>query len=219
MLYEKAITLVDNSDNLIPQMELKDVSFASVLMGGKNGFEFRKMLDMYAPFSHLSIDSLSEESLKKLAQNDLVVVGYQGISNSPRDQHKVKSEEVEFIKKLQEKTNVIVVTFGNAYALKYFDGIKNIICTYEDNEITQNIAPQVIFGALAEGRLPVSVGNFKAGTGIETLTTGRLSYGRPEEVEMSIDTLKKIDAIIEAAIKDKATPGAQIIVARRQSNL
>ena len=35
MLYEKAVTLVDNSDNLIPQMELKDVSFASVLMGGK----------------------------------------------------------------------------------------------------------------------------------------------------------------------------------------
>ena len=47
------------------------------------------------------------------------------------------------------------------------------------------------------------------------MTTGRLSYGRPEEVGMSIDTLKKIDAIIEAAIKDKATPGAQIIVAGR----
>ena len=55
---------------------------------------------------------------------------------------------------------MIVVTFGNAYALKYFDGIKNIICTYEDNEITQNIA-QVIFERSAEGRLPVSVGNLR----------------------------------------------------------
>ncbi len=216
MLYQKAITVVDNSDNLIPLMDLKDVKFGSVLMGGKDGSAFKKMLDMYAPFEHLSIDSLSNENLDLIAEKDVVVIGYQGITNSPRNQHQVNSEEVAFIKKLQERTEVIVVTLGNAYALKYFEGVKNIICTYEDNDITQSIAPQVIFGAIkAEGKLPVSVGDYSAGTGIKTLTTGRLSYGRPEEVDMSLDTLRKIDRIIEAAIQDKATPGAQIIVARK----
>ena len=216
MLYQKAITVVDNTDKLIPQIEVKDKQYASLLMGGNDGAQFRKMLDMYAPFDHVEFDSLNTEFLEILSEKDLVVIGYQGISNSPRDQHKVNSSEVEFIKALQAKTNVIVVSFGNAYALKYFEGVQNIICTYEDNEITQSIAPQVIFGALkAEGKLPVSTGTFNAGTGIETLTTGRLSYGRPEEVKMSIDTLRKIDEIIEAAIEDKATPGAQIIVARK----
>jgi len=216
MLYQKAITVVDNTDKLIPQIGVKDKQFASLLMGGKDGSEFRKMLDMYAPFEHLELDSLSSEFIDVLSQKDVVVIGYQGISNSPRDQHKVNSEEVQFIKQLQAKTKVIVVTFGNAYALKYFEGVENIICTYEDNNITQSLAPQVIFGALkAEGKLPVSTGAFNAGTGIETLTTGRLSYGRPEEVEMSLDTLRQIDEIIEAAIEDKATPGAQIIVARK----
>lgn len=106
---------------------------------------------------------------------------------------------------------------GNAYSLKYFEGIKNIICTYEDNEITQEVTPQIIFGALkAEGRLPITAGkSFKAGMGIETLTTNRLSYGMPIEAGMSIDSLRKIDQIIEDAIKEKATPGAQFLVARK----
>ena len=40
---------------------------------------------------------------------------------------------------------MIVVAMGNAYSLQYFEGIKNILCTYEDNEITQELAPQIIF--------------------------------------------------------------------------
>ncbi len=43
---------------------------------------------------------------------------------------------------------------------------------------------------------------------------GRLKYGIPEEVGMSSEELKDIDKLIENAIKNKATPGAQIVVAR-----
>lgn len=216
ILYQKAITVVDNSDLLIPTIRLDDTKFASINLGGNAGV-FNGMLDKYAKFTHLKIDSLNTNSLNSAAQYDKVVVTVQGITNSPRNQHGVKTEEVEWIKQLQEKTNVIVVVMGNAYSLKYFEGIKNIICTYEDNLITQDITPQIIFGALkAEGKLPISAGTrFKAGMGIETLTTNRLSYGMPVEADMSLDSLRKIDSIIEDAIKQKATPGAQVLVARR----
>lgn len=216
ILYQKAITVVDNSDLLIPTIKLDDTSFASINLGGSAGV-FNGMLDKYAKFTHLNIDSLNTSSLNSAAQFDKVVVTIQGITNSPRNQHGVKTEEVEWIKKLQEKTNVIVVVMGNAYSLKYFEGIKNIICTYEDNSITQDITPQIIFGALkAEGKLPISAGtSFKAGMGIETLTTNRLSYGMPVEAGMSLDSLRKIDSIIQEAINEKATPGAQVLVARR----
>lgn len=216
ILYQKAITVVDNSDLLIPTIKLDDTSFASINLGGSAGV-FNGMLDKYAKFTHLKIDSLNTSSLNSAAQYDKVVVTIQGITNSPRNQHGVKTEEVEWIKKLQEKTNVIVVVMGNAYSLKYFEGVKNIICTYEDNSITQDITPQIIFGALkAEGKLPISAGtSFKAGMGIETLTTNRLSYGMPVEAGMSLDSLRKIDSIIQEAINEKATPGAQVLVARR----
>lgn len=216
ILYQKAITVVDNSDLLIPTIKLDDTKFASINLGGSAGV-FNGMLDKYAKFTHLKIDSLNTSSLNSAAEYDKVVVTIQGITNSPRNQHGVKTEEVEWIKKLQEKTNVIVVVMGNAYSLKYFEGVKNIICTYEDNSITQDITPQIIFGALkAEGKLPISAGtSFKAGMGIETLTTNRLSYGMPVEAGMSLDSLRKIDPIIQEAINEKATPGAQVLVARR----
>ncbi|HEY9117763.1 MAG TPA: serine hydrolase, partial [Roseivirga sp.] len=217
ILYQKAITVVDNSDLLIPTIKLEDKRFASVNFGGGKAATFQNMLNKYAKFQHLTIDALTDSSLEAAAQFEEVIVTIQGITNSPKNQHGVSSQQVEWIKQLQEKTKVIVVVMGNAYSLQFFEGIKNIICTYEDNEITQRITPQIIFGALkAEGKLPITAGkSFKAGTGIETLTTGRLSYEMPIEAGMCLDSLRKIDKIIDEAIELKATPGAQLLIARK----
>lgn len=215
-LYQKAITVVDNEHSLIPVLSLENKTIAS-LSFDKKASTFMAMMDKYAKVEHIVIDTLSEESLEYLSNFDLVTIAYQGIKNSPRDQHGVQQSKVDFIRKLQEKTKTITVVLGNAYALQYFDGVKNVICTYEDNNIVQELVPQIIFGAIkAEGKLPITAGDgFKQGMGIETLTTSRLSYGAPEEVGMSSDSLDKIQAIIQEAINEKATPGAQILVARK----
>lgn len=42
----------------------------------------------------------------------------------------------------------------------------------------------------------------------------RLKYGMPEEVGLNSDTLALIDKIVEKAIRQNATPGAQVLVAR-----
>ena len=217
LLYQKAMTVVDNSDELLPIIRLDSTAFASLALGGKDAKVFNSTLDRYAKFEHYEGDSLSETLFKTLAAKDVVVVAYQGITNSPRKQHQVKDEEVAFLKRLQEKTKVIVVAFGNAYSLQYMEGLKNIICTYEDNAITQDAVPQIIFGAIkAEGKLPVSAGaNFKAGMGIETLSAARLGNGIPEEVGMDSQTLNRIDEIMAKAIEQKATPGGQVLVARK----
>ncbi|WP_305981769.1 glycoside hydrolase family 3 N-terminal domain-containing protein [Roseivirga thermotolerans] len=217
LLYQKAITVVDNSDLLIPTISVDKKSFASISIGETNADVFQNMLNRYTKVTPLSFDSLSNQALDSAAQFSQVIIAYQGITNSPRNQHGVDTQTVEWIKALQKKTNVIVVVMGNAYSLQYFEGVKNLICTYENNDITQQVTPQIIFGALrAEGKLPITAGSsFKAGTGIETLTTGRLSYGLPEEAGMSWDSLRKIDGLIEQAIKNKATPGAQLLIARK----
>ena len=110
---------------------------------------------------------------------------------------------------MQEKTNTITVVLGNAYALQYFSGVENVICTYEDNLITQQLVPQVIFGAIkAEGKLPITAGDsFKQGMGIETLTTSRLSYGLPKEAGISSDSLREI---VRKAIDNKAIPIVEV---------
>lgn len=216
ILYQRAMTVVDNSDQLMPLIDTDSTSFASVSFGGVDATHFTNTLDEYADFDHYQADSLYEQKLQNLGEYDVVVVAYQGITNSPKNQHKVNSAEVAFIKSLQEKTQVIVVVMGNAYSLQYFGGVKNILCTYEDNDITQAIAPEIIFGAIkATGKLPVTAGeNFKAGTGIATLTSSRLGTAHPQEVGMDANTLDRIDALMAEAIKKKATPGGQILVAR-----
>ncbi|PIQ47597.1 MAG: glycosyl hydrolase [Cytophagales bacterium CG12_big_fil_rev_8_21_14_0_65_40_12] len=216
ILYQKAMTVVDNTDELLPIVKLDSTKFASLSFGKADNQEFENTLSKYAKFVHHQADSEYKQMLDSLSSFDVVVVGYGGITNATKNQHGVNSDEVQFIRDLQAKTKVIVVTFGNAYGLQFFDGVKNIICTYEDNEITRNIAPQIIFGALrAEGKLPVTTGSFNVGAGIKTLSASRLGFGLPEEVGMDSNTLQEIDKVMAKAIKGRATPGGQILVARK----
>ncbi|MGW8122218.1 glycoside hydrolase family 3 N-terminal domain-containing protein [Roseivirga echinicomitans] len=215
ILYQKAMTVVDNTDQLLPIIRLDSTKFASISFGPSDS-EFQSTLSKYAKFDHFKAGTTYQSMIDSLATYNTVIVGYGGITNATSNQHGVKSEEVQFIRDLQARTNVIVVAFGNAYGLQFFGGVKNIICTYEDNEITRNIAPQLIFGAIrAEGKLPVTTGDFKSGTGIKTLSASRLGFGLPSEVEMDAETLQGIDAIMKEAIQGMATPGGQVLVARK----
>ena len=64
------------------------------------------------------------------------------------------------------------------------------------------------------GKLPVSINlYYPAGTGLSTPKL-RLGYYRPESCGMDSQTLLKIDSICQAAIKTKATPGCQVLVAK-----
>ena len=209
LLYQKSITVVDNHNAAIPVLELAEKKFASLSFGEGDSGVFNNYLEKYAPFEHITLDTLTEEGIHYLSHFDLVVIPFQGIKNSPRNQHGVKNDQVQFIRQLQEKTNTITVVLGNAYALQYFSGVENVICTYEDNLITQQLVPQVIFGAIkAEGKLPITAGDsFKQGMGIETLTTSRLSYGLPKEAGISSDSLREI---VRKAIDNKAIPIVEV---------
>ncbi len=217
LLYQKAITVVNNKENFIPVTSLRQQTFASLSLGQGEREVFQRGLNRYAKFDHYASNKVDSTLFASLSAYDQVVVNVQGITNSPKNQHNVKNEEINFIRRLQEQTEVIVIASGNAYALQYFQGIDHLICTYEDNEIIQDIVPQIIFGGLkAEGRLPITAGlNYPAGTGYITASAQRLSYGQPLEVGMLKDSLNKIDDLVEAAITDKATPGAQVLVVRK----
>lgn len=217
ILYQKAMTVVSNKENLIPVTSLKGQRFASLSLGKGEKDLFQEALNRYTKFDHYSSDEVDSTLLASLSGYDQVVVNVQGITNSPKNKHNVNSTEINFIRDLQQRTKVITIASGNAYALQYFQGIDHLICTYEDNEIVQDIVPQIIFGGLkAEGRLPITAGmNYPAGTGHITASAQRLSYGQPLEVGMLRDSLNKIDDMVEAAIAEKAIPGAQVLIARK----
>ena len=145
-----------------------------------------------------------------------MVVGIHDLNNSPSKRFGLQQEDILFLQTLAEHSQVIITVFGNAYSLNYLSNFKHILLMYEDNEFTQKIAPQILFGAkIASGRLPVSVSKqLKVGTGITTQLQNRLGYSAPIEVGMDKKVLSNIDKIAYEAIQNEATPGCQILVAK-----
>jgi CubicO group peptidase (beta-lactamase class C family) len=95
--------------------------------------------------------------------------------------------------------------------------LKGIIHSYQNSRLSQEKSAQLIFGAIPSlGKLPVTLGNSKAGSGFESGTLRRLKYGIPEEVGINSDTLKKkIDSLMRIGLRQAMMPGAQVLVARK----
>lgn len=221
-LYAEAATLVKNDNNFLPIHILDTTNFASLSLRGDKNSAFQHYLDQYADFTHYDLPKGNSDLgdytqlMTQLSSYETVVVGLHGMNNSASKRFGLESEDLLFLRNLSEKANVVLTVFGNAYSLKYLQSFPQILLMYEDNEITQKLAPQMLFGAKAtRGKLPVSVAkSMKAGTGINTKTLNRFGYSSPLDVGMDPAILAEIDAIAEEAIETEATPGCQILVAK-----
>ena len=73
------------------------------------------------------------------------------------DNFGVSEDAKNFINELCEKTQVILVVFGNPYALQYFDKVKNVVECYYEDKMTQELTAQGLFGAFEfKGKLPIT---------------------------------------------------------------
>ncbi|MEM6522803.1 MAG: glycoside hydrolase family 3 N-terminal domain-containing protein [Bacteroidota bacterium] len=206
-LYKNAVVTVKNTANAVPIKELDSKFFASLSIGESD--TFLKTLDDYTFFAHYDYNEFNEATLlKQLNSFDAVVVGAFG---------KIDARLQAFLNKIARYTTVIVCYAGTSYNVKTLDNVSTIIHVEENNIITQILLAEAVFGAIeTTGRLPVSVSEeLPQGSGISTTSTLRLSRDLPENVGMDSQTLEQIDEILEEAIQDAATPGGQVLVARK----
>ena len=225
-LYNEAITLVKNTKELLPVHILDTMNFASVAFNtkGKGENTFQEILTKYTAFDHYSVSRSGSNQYNysalqsKLERYKTVVVGLHGMKSSSKKNYGLNQKQIDVINSLRKKgINVITVVFGSPYSLKNFSDHENLILAYEDNDLTQRAAAQIIFGALpAKGSLPVSSGNlFRVGEGIKTKALHRLGFMSPESVGIDGNVLMKIDSIANKAIELKATPGCRVLLARK----
>ncbi|MBD3628727.1 glycoside hydrolase family 3 N-terminal domain-containing protein [Cyclobacterium sp.] len=222
-LYASSITVLNNQDEAIPVRHLDMGQMASLTLGGK-GETFKSFLDKYAAFTHYTLRTNSNRDNYAAMEANLkdyntIVVGVMGMTNNSRRNFGLNEEEIAFINRLQETHQVITVVFGNAYSAAKFREQKNLVLVYEENEFTESLAPQVIFGGRpGTGKLPISLDQgWALGHGIQTATLDRLAYSTPEAQNMDSRELLKIDRLMEKAIADKATPGGTVLVAKNGS--
>lgn len=202
-LYEKAATVVQNKHDLVPIRSVDNRYFASIMLDELDVFD--NHLDDYTYFSHFNLDDA--KLYNRLSAFNVVVVG--GVDTPTED-------ELALLKRLNAEVDLIYCHFGSPYDLAAFEDLEHVLCFYEKNQITQELGTEVLFGAVgASGRLPVTAGVFAEGAGVDTAPLSRLGHGIPETVQMSSRKLEEIDAIAEEAVRGGATPGCQVLVARK----
>ncbi|MCU0445573.1 MAG: serine hydrolase [Microscillaceae bacterium] len=224
-LYQKSLTLVKNENNFLPIRRLDTLTFASVALGATALYQrnvFQEYLDNYAPFNHYQVAKFApkftyDTLFNKLQKQKTVIVSLHSLNKKRIENYNITANELDFIQRLSAKTKVVLVVFGYAYSLKNFNTAQQLVCTYEENWLTQKLAPQLIFGANpAEGKLPVTVSpQIALNAGVKTEALQRLRYGNAWEVGLNLDTLTLADAIVKQAIKNKYIPGGQLLIARK----
>jgi len=220
-LIREALTLVRNEGNLVPFQEIAEMDMASLSLGATKATTFQKRLGSYKkmPAHQLSTKAKAadyEQMLEQLSSREVVIVGLHDMSQYARWNFGLEQEQLNFLYTLNQRTKVVLTVFGNPYSLKYFDRFENVLCAYNEDEETQDLAAQALFGAFGlRGRLPVTASRrstFNAGHITPRIL--RMGYALPEETGLNSDSLQRIDDIIEEALDAKATPGCVVLVAK-----
>ncbi|MEM9886752.1 MAG: glycoside hydrolase family 3 N-terminal domain-containing protein [Bacteroidota bacterium] len=220
-LYEHAITLARNKDELLPFRNLDSLKVASLALGIQKQTPFQDRLANYMEMPLLQTDKNVTDAevrtfMRDLEETDVVVVSLHNLSSYNRKQFGITSSERNFIKQLAARKKVVLVNFGSPYALKYFDDLQWVINANDEDPLAQDAAAQAVFGAIPmSGRLPVTASPaYPYNTGLTTNPLFRLAYAHPESVGLNSDTLQQIDDLMAEAIERKATPGGVVLVAR-----
>jgi beta-glucosidase-like glycosyl hydrolase/CubicO group peptidase (beta-lactamase class C family) len=219
-LYESAMTMVRNKENLIPFQKLKGLRYASLSLGAKKDNLFQKRLSRYAKMDHYQtkkeVDS-SSEMINKLGAYDQVIISLHDMSSYASKKYGISETEKKIIAGIAAKTKVVLVVFGTPYSLKHFDDLDWLVCAYEDDDLARDVAAQALFGAIAmRGRLPITASPSAVyGQGMSTPNLYRLGYDIPERVGLNSFVLNHgIDSLANAAIDIKATPGCVVMVVK-----
>jgi beta-N-acetylhexosaminidase len=215
-LYEEAVTVVKDEGSLFPIAALENEQIAYVKLGDDDGSTYLKTLQKYTDVTEVKQDTL-QNLLTELDKYTTVIIGYHK-SDGAWKKHDFSKKELEWLDAISKNKKVLLTVFAKPYTLNNiqdFKDIEGVIVGYQNNDIAQTVAAEIVFGAIgSKGKLPVSAGGFKVNQGINTKAIDRLGFTTPGNAGMNPVTLAKIDAIAQRAITEKMTPGLQVLVAR-----
>ncbi|MDW5288646.1 glycoside hydrolase family 3 N-terminal domain-containing protein [Formosa sp. PL04] len=218
-LFENAITVVKNENDILPIRDLDKKTIAYIKFGDDTGTPFYEELKKYTKVHEIKSDTY-DYIKNRLDNYNTIIIGLHRSNANPWKSYDFTTEEVQLLDSIAQTHNVILDVFVKPYALLDLPSIENIegiIVSYQNSDVAQEKSAQIIFGALeAKGKLPVSVGNgLLVGDGVNTSSISRLGYTIPERVGVDSKKLHRIDAIAQRAVDEHMTPGLQLLVARK----
>ncbi len=223
LLHDRSITLLKNDESLLPINSNYGNKYAYVSITDflKNGFH--KELKKYGEIPSFSSPlppsgEKIQQIVHKLKDHETVIISIRKTKSSPKSNFGVTKQAMELIRAIDKDHKVILVLFGNPYALAAYEdlaSLESIIITYQENALTDEAAAKLIMGKISPtGTLPVSIGDqFMVGDGV-TSDLGVLEDALPEEFGISSADLMVIDSLAINGIEEGAYPGCAILVAK-----
>ena len=217
---ESIPTLIKNKSNVIP-VKLDTESILNIQFGNSDGVIFNDYLNKFKKIKSIKASNINTNDLNSLlANHKLIIVSFHMKSDTPWENmnKKFSDNEQDILKLIDEHDNKILASFTNPYTLSLLNlkSYNSVIVGFQNNYEFQKTIAQQIFGAKEiKGNLPVSINEtYKEGTGIILKNLNILSYADPEMVGVDRKKLNKIDSLVNYAIQNEMTPGAQILVAK-----
>ncbi|SHJ39046.1 glycoside hydrolase family 3 N-terminal domain-containing protein [Pseudozobellia thermophila] len=218
---ENAITVIKNKFFLMGIKRLENKKIAYVQFGDADGDPFFKALNKYAKVTQVNGKDIA--TLKaKLKNYNLVIVGHHKSNESPWKSYKFSQKEQLWLQEIaaMRSSNLILSVFAKPYALldlTDFNNIDGVVVAYQNSELAQKKAAEVIFGAIpAKGKLPVTAHEeFPVNSQVELESLLRLGYSYPERVGLDPQKLVEVDTLVRQGLDSLMFPGAQVLIARK----
>lgn len=221
LVADNAITLVRNDDPAIFPLAVGQnnrIAYVGIGITGDNAFATRIKTDYKADVYYFNYQNNASriltimDSLKK--KYDAVVVGVHNYTRYPVNNFGISQQAIQLLHQIQQETKSLTLFFGNPYAIKNVCNAGNVVACYEDDEIFQMAAADILEGLQQpKGKLPVTVcEKFAFGTGI--VRSNSLQFEKPATLGFNEAKLNEIDSLANDAILKRATPGCVVLVAK-----
>ncbi len=176
---ENAITLVKNDGNALPVKSGANAVVLCITNGEDRNFVGNTLVSVLRanglkveriPIDERSTPQEIENAINKSKAAEVVIAGLYGRVRSGAKNSIGLPEAGEKVLRevLQSDKPVINIAFGNPYLLRGFPEMKNYIVAYGDMTSLQRASAEAIMGKIEfKGKLPISVGNYPRGTGLQ----------------------------------------------------
>ena len=195
----------------------KKIAYVGIGVNELNPFGKRVKEDYNADiflYSYKDSSSIADSIYDAIGKNkyDVVIVGIHSYNNRPANNYAISTPAIELWRKLNFSKTASFV-FGNVLATENFCEAYTLVACYQDDDITQQTAADLLEGKIVSmGRLPVSVCNFKFGSGIVHGGVKPVRAGiSPQQPFRTKDKLASIDSIVRDGIAKKAFPGCVVM--------
>ncbi|RNI30758.1 beta-N-acetylglucosaminidase [Rufibacter latericius] len=210
----KNTVLLQNPGSIIPLKDLEQ-KMASVSLEVQHAAQFDSLANKYTTVSAFPAEPYAQEASFARLLEDLS--SFQTVMVQASASALENRRNLDLLLELQRQKKLVLVIFGNPELLPLADSITApILWSREESPAAASNAAQVVFGGVpATGTLLQTYSTrFRKGIGFKTIAT-RLKYSVPEDAGIKTSELhQSIDAIVQEAIKEQATPGAVVLVAK-----